>query len=311
MSKGLTSKVLIIFILVVLALVAAYLYASTSKPLLDDKARQGATGRFVTLSKGMVHYEIAGPQTARTVVLIHGLATPSFIWDNNYEALLNAGLRVLRYDHYGRGYSDRPDVVYDRDLYDQQLVELLQKLDIQPPVDLAGLSMGGAVATVFADRHPEMVGKLALLAPAGFPIEESLPIKLARMPVLGEFLMALIGDWIILEGVKEAFVDPSKLPEEKFKVPLKYAGFQRAILSTIRHMHMNSLSETYQRVGRQQKPVLLLWGRKDQVLPFANSDKVKEAIPHLTFHDISGAGHNLNYENPDVVNPILLEYFSQ
>ena len=312
-KRALKSKALLIVVLIILALIASYLYAINSKPEIDDEARQAAPGRFIQLSKGMVHYEMAGPESARTVVLIHGLATPYFIWDNNYDALVSAGFRVLRYDHYGRGFSDRPDVVYDRDLYDQQLLELLQKLDIKRPVHLVGLSMGGAVATIFADRHPDIIDKLGLIAPAGFPIDEPLAVKSAMIPILGDYLMAVVGDRVILEGVKEAFVDPDKLPafEEKFNLPLQYAGFQRAVLSTLRHMEMNSLAETYQRVGQQQKPVLLLWGHNDNVLPFANSERVREAIPHLEFRDIVGAGHNLNYENPEIVNPILQEFLSR
>ncbi|WP_455205425.1 alpha/beta fold hydrolase [Kaarinaea lacus] len=305
--------VLLIAVLVLAALVASYIYASRSKPEIDEQARQAAPGNFIRLSNGIVHYEMAGPETAKTVVLVHGLATPSFIWDNNFNALVSAGFRVLRYDHYGRGFSDRPDMVYDRDLYDQQLLELLQKLGVKPPVYLVGESMGGAVAVVFTDRHADMVAKLALIAPAGFPIEESLTIRLAKLPIIGDYLMALFGDWAVLAEVNEAFVHPEKLPEfeKKFKLPLQYAGFQRAMLSTLRYLDMNGLSETYYRIGKQQIPVLLLWGRKDQVLPFENSAKVKAAIPHLLFRDIDGAGHNLGYEFPEVVNPILQDFLSQ
>ena len=125
-------------------------------------------------------------------------------------------------------------------------------------------------------------------------------------------LMAVVGDRVVFEGVKEAFVNPEQFPEfeKKFNIPLQYAGFQRAILSTIRHMDMSNLSETYQRVGQQQKPVLLLRGRKDQVLPYEHSEKVKQAIPHVQFYDVAGAGHNLNYENPDMVNPLMLKFLS-
>lgn len=306
-------KTLLVGILIVTALVVSYVYAITSKPEIDDADRQGAPGSFIRLSKGIVHYQIAGPESARTVVLVHGLATPYFIWDNTFQVLVDAGFRVLRYDHYGRGFSDRPAVTYDRNLYDQELLELLQQLDIKPPVYLVGESMGSGVATIFTDRHPDLVAKLALIAPVGFPVEESLAIKLAKVPILGDYLMAVFGDKVILAGVKEAFVDFENLPqfEEKFKVQLRYAGLQRAILSTLRYMDMNSLSETYQRVGRQQKPVLLLWGDNDQVLPFSNSDKVKQAIPHLEFHEIAGAGHNLGYEFSDTVNPLILDFLAQ
>ena len=71
---------------------------------------------------------------------------------------------------------------------------------------------------------------------------------------------------------------------------------------------MNTLSDIYQRVGKQQKAVLLLWGDQDQVLPFENNEKVKQAIPHLEFHDIAGAGHNLGYEFSRKVNPILVDF---
>jgi pimeloyl-ACP methyl ester carboxylesterase len=313
MKRSLKQKTLLLVILIVTALVVSYLVAITSKPKIGEQARQAAPGSFVRLSKGIVHYQIAGPESARTIVLVHGLATPYFIWDNNFQVLVNAGFRVLRYDHFGRGFSDRPAVIYDRNLYDQELLELLQHLGIKSPVYLVGESMGGAVAITFTDRHPELVARLALIAPAGFPVKESLAMRLAKVPVLGDYLMAVFGDRMILAGVNEAFVDPEKFPqfEEQFKVQMQYAGLQQAILSTLRDMDMHGLSETYQRVGRQQKPVLLLWGDKDQVLPFANSEKVKQAIPQVEFHVIAGAGHDLEYEFSDTVNPLLLDFLAQ
>ena len=280
------------------------------KKPLDDEARKLASGEFVQLSRGMVHYEFAGPESGAVVVLIHGLATPSFIWDHNVAALADAGFRVLRYDHYGRGFSDRPKATYDQDLFDGQLFELLRKLDVPLPVNLVGLSMGGAVAVTFADRHPGMVSTLSLVAPAGFPVDVPFAITLVRLPIIGEILTAMLGDPVVLADVKESFVDPNALPEfeEKFKVPLQYKGFHRALLSTLRHMDLFGLAETYQRVGAQNKPVLLFWGHKDAVLPFAHSGKVTGAIPHTEFHAFDGAGHNLNYENPELVNPVMIEF---
>ncbi len=302
---------LIIFALIAVLLAGSYGYFVNQKEALDDTARKSATGQFIKLSDGVVHYEIAGPATGQVVVLIHGVTTPCFVWDHNFQELVNAGFRVLRYDHYGRGFSDRPDGVYDRDLYDRELVQLLQGLKIRLPVYLTGLSMGGAVAVNFADRHPEMVSKMALFAPAGFPIKESFPARLARIPLIGDYIMAIAGDRIVLSAIGNSFVHPEKLPEfeEKFKVQMQYRGYKRALLSTLRHMHMNQLGPVYERVGRQKKPVLLVWGTKDAVLPFHNSEKVKAAMPHLLFHAIDGGGHNSNYENAVIANSILLKFF--
>ncbi len=280
------------------------------KEIMDETARENASGEFVSLTQGVVHYELSGPPDAQTVVMIHGFTTPYFVWDKNYNDLLEAGFRVLRYDHFGRGYSDRPDVTYDRDLYDQQLFELLKALDIRKPVCLVGLSMGGAISIIFSDRHPEQVSKICLIAPAGYPMKEPLSMKLVKMPILGELLMMTVGDRIVLEGIKIAFSKPGQISEfeEKFKVQMKYKGYTSALLSTLRHMNMNDLGDVYDRVGKQKKPVLLLWGTEDKLLPLSNSEKVRKAIPHLEFHAIDGAGHNLNYENFNEANPILTEF---
>ena len=71
---------------------------------------------------------------------------------------------------------------------------------------------------------------------------------------------------------------------------------------------MHVLGETYERMGKHNKPVLLIWGHEDHVLPFKNSERVKESIPNLVFHPIQGAGHNLNYENPEIINSLLVRF---
>jgi hypothetical protein len=58
----------------------------------------------------------------------------------------DGGLPRLRYDLFGRGWSDRPETRYDPDFYDQQLVQLLGALDIRGLVDLVGVSLGGPIA---------------------------------------------------------------------------------------------------------------------------------------------------------------------
>src|SRR5512135_3114691 len=111
---------------------------------LDDAARAALPGQFVALPDGIVHYELAGPPGGPVVVLVPGISVPYTTWDANFPALANAGLRVLRFDLYGRGYSDRPDVAYDADLFDRQIANLLSALGLGDPLNLVGLSMGGA-----------------------------------------------------------------------------------------------------------------------------------------------------------------------
>lgn len=52
------------------------------------------------------------------------------------------GHRVLVYDHYGRGYSDSPRRVQDRQFFVEHLHELLDALGEKDAFDLIGYSMG-------------------------------------------------------------------------------------------------------------------------------------------------------------------------
>ena len=116
---GLTTRGFVLVWLVALAGLATvpFVLRNTETRALDDTARLRAPGDFVRLPDGMVHYELAGPDSGVTVVLVHGFSVPFYIWDSTAARLHDAGFRVLRYDLYGRGYSDRPHTPYDTALF--------------------------------------------------------------------------------------------------------------------------------------------------------------------------------------------------
>ena len=94
---------------------------------LDSAARAAAPGAFASLPDGYTHYEISGPADSnggRVVVLAAGFSVPYYIWDPTFSALTSAGFRVLRYDYYGRGYSDRPAIPFSDEMYVRQLDQL-------------------------------------------------------------------------------------------------------------------------------------------------------------------------------------------
>ena len=278
--------------------------------VLDAAARSTAPGSFVELPDGVTHYELAGPPEGRLVVLAHGFSVPYYIWDPTFAPLVQAGLRVLRYDLYGRGYSDRPNIVYNQDLFVRQLWHLLAALHVDRPVDLIGLSMGGAVAVAFTDQHPDMVHKLGLISPAGLPMKRPALAGLIQAPLLGEWFMSLLGDRLLVDWLRGDFRQPEKFPEyqAKYRVQMQYVGFKRALLSTLRSGFLDDMTETYRRVGQQKRPVLLIWGREDNSIPFHLSEQVRAAIPQVEFHAIDDAGHVSHYERPEIVNRILLEF---
>src|SRR5215470_6936301 len=137
--------VLMVVVIPVVALTVIPLsrYAASEREHLDmnDAARQGVSGSFVRLPDGVTHYQIGGPASGTTLLLIPGFSTTYSVWDPTYDGLTAAGVRVLRYDLFGRGWSDRPVARYDADFYDRQIVDLLNALAISGPVDVAGVSM--------------------------------------------------------------------------------------------------------------------------------------------------------------------------
>jgi len=98
---------------------------------------------------------------------VHGLTTPCFVFEAMAKDIVAKGHRVLVYDHYGRGSSDRPRRVQDRQFFVEHLHELLDALGEKDAFDLIGYSMGCVMASAFGADHPERVKHLILLAPAG------------------------------------------------------------------------------------------------------------------------------------------------
>jgi pimeloyl-ACP methyl ester carboxylesterase len=302
-------------LLLVAGLAALYAFAPRVETLaMDEQARAQAGGESVALSDGIVHFERAGRTAAPAVVFLHGFSTPYLIWDFNYPAVASAGYQAVRYDLYGRGFSDRPtDVDYGPELFDRQLRELIERLALPTPLTLAGVSMGGAISVLFAERHPELVNGLILVDPAGFPMPMPIAIQLLRLPGLGEYLMRVLGDRSIRAGMGSNFFDAGLLPEfaRKFAVQLQYQGFQHGQLSTLRHMPLQGLAASYRAVGAAGTPVLLIWGTEDEVIPFETSRQVVAAIPQSQLLPIERAAHTPNYERPELVNPAILEFLGR
>jgi pimeloyl-ACP methyl ester carboxylesterase len=281
---------------------------------LDAEARAALQNEsFVGLSDGTTHYQWQGPENGRKVVLVHGFSSPYFIWDRNVSALAQAGFRVLRLDLYGRGLSERLQTEYTADVFDRQLLELLDALDVKEPVDLVGLSMGGVIVTRFTDRHPERVRKLVLIDTAGV---SRLPTvtKILSAPIVGDWIVRAFGDFIVTHIMpREITNDASGLASAQaaYANQLQYRGYKRALLSTLRNGSLTGQDAVFSRVGSQKRDGLLFWGTRDTVVPYEVHERVMELIPWLEFCSIEGGRHCINYENADAVNPALIAFLAR
>lgn len=285
-------------------------YVGETKDLNED-ARRFAPGVFIRLCAGQTHFGIVGPRDGSVVVLIHGIAGPMGIWEPLAHSLASNGYRVLYYDLFGRGYSDRPVSSYDIDLFIAQLRDLLSKLSITVPVTLVGWSLGGMISGSFAAEFPGEVDRLVLIAPAG--IEVSLPAisRLGMIPILGDIIMSVLGRRIVLRSVsnglykndlKGAFL--SLVTDQ-----MQYRGYLRAFLSTLRSCGYKDTSEVYRNAGMDDLPVLMISGSEDPSIPSSVKVKLRELIPNLEHHEIKNTGHFPHFERPGEVISRILEFF--
>ncbi len=245
------------------------------------------------------------------VVLAAGFSVPYYIWDPTFKALTDAGFRVLRYDYYGRGYSDRPDVAYTQDLYVRQLADLLDALRITQPVDLAGLSFGGSVVTTFADRYPARVGSLVYVDPS-FRTPYTIGF-LERMPIAWNFLTAVFNERFLADEQLYDFLRPERFPDwpDRYRVQLQYRGFRRAQRSTVLSNADVDQGPELKRVGGHPRSVLAFWGKQDSAVPIEFSATLLQAMPRARIVPVEGSGHLPQWEQPGVVHPELIAFLRQ
>ena len=302
-------------ILLILTAVSALLAAlpwllSHEQRELDFNARLEAPGQFIQLADGWVHYRHEGDQARPALVLVHGFNGPMSTFKHNIEVFAQAGFQVLSYDLYGRGFSDRPPLEYDLDLFDRQLGELLVKLEVKPPVTLIGSSFGCIVASEYALRHPGQVERLVLVGPAGFPSPADRMAGILSIPILSHYLYSVIGDRQMLGITRKYFVAPERFPEAEaaFREQISFHGYKRAALSTLRNTPLRDYSTGWRRVGASGLPVLLIWGREDVSFPYANHVDALELMPQAQLVTVEAAAHLPQYEQPEVVNAAVLAF---
>ena len=293
---------------VLLALTLCLVIAWFLKQPMSARVRRGAAGDFMNLPDGIIHYEWHGPLSGPVIVMVHGLTTPSFIWRDQIPALTRAGHRVLTFDHFGRGFSDRPYARHDMDFFVRELDGILDTLGVKAGYDLLGYSMGGGIVTHFASLRWDRIRKLILVAPIGFL--EGPPNWIARWPVIGDVMMFILGGWSLRRGAikagKAEKVDPELIALQCRET--RFAGYGAAVLSSVRHIIYADLRKAHRVLLDREMPILALFGTDDEVIPIACAMHLREMNRSAQLVEIKGAGHSLVTTHPKQVNDAILTF---
>ena len=276
-------------------------------------------GGWAPLAHGNLYYRWYEPEILNNeiVVLVHGFSTPHFVWDGMKEFLVDAGYKVLVYDHFGRGFSERPSVAYDQDLYVESLRGLLDYQNISQSVHLVGYSMGGPVVGYFTQQYPDSVKSISFIAPAGFMQEDSVS-RIAVMPIVGDWFWQVFGKWLYFREVRKEATsadDSVGLPEsefvKKYSVQMEYKGLINALLSTVRNFDFFNAKRMFGKVGELKIPTITIWGTDDGVVPFVGSAELMQSIPHSELKIINQGKHDIAYANSSDVGNTIVEFLDK
>ncbi len=287
-----------ILFLVFMSTLGLLMFASFS----NKKAEQylPSVGRFVQLGNTRLHYLDQG--SGPTVVLIHGLAGNLQNFTYGVAKPLSQHFRVLTVDRPGCGYSTRENGA-DASLQAQAdtIVSLLDHLNIESAV-FVGHSLGGAISLAAAQRHPNKVKALALIAPLTHapdkpsPAFKALDIQSAAVRKVVAWTLAVPGSLFKISKTLKIIFGPEKAPAD-FAIrgggilSLKPQTFIAAS-SDLQNVRW-SMPEIEAAYASMTTPVSVLYGREDRILSSKlNGEELPQRIRGAQVTLVSG-GHML------------------
>jgi pimeloyl-ACP methyl ester carboxylesterase len=255
----------------------------------------------------LLAYDDDGP--GPVVVLLHGFPLDRTMWSHQRSSI-GSMYRVISPDLRGHGTSAAPDGIYSVDEMADDVIELLDALQLDQPIVIGGLSLGGYVALSIAIRHPERVKRLMLLnsrAAADSP-------EAARNRELTANQIEATGDSSsFLDGILPKLFAKSTIenhPELLKRWRSRMAKIpSRTIVGTLR-----GLATRPDRSGDLAKitvPTLVIAGAEDQIVPLDESTRMAGAFPDARLIVVPAAGHLAPLENHQAADSAILAFLER
>ena len=180
---------------------------------------------------------------------------------------------------------------------------------IAGPIDLVGISFGGSLITNFADKYPDRVRSLIYFDPSiRKPYQLSL---LEDMPPVWNYLTAMMDERYWAKGQLGDFLHPGTI-----------SGLGRSVIATrcntrvfgARDYQKSSAIPTsirtdqFKRVGQHPRPVLVIWGKQDNTVPFEESEWLMKVLVHGRLVPIEGSGHLPQWEQPEEAHREMIAF---
>jgi pimeloyl-ACP methyl ester carboxylesterase len=241
-------------------------------------------------------------------LLIHGFPFDHSMWRGQMDSLSDQ-YRVIAPDLRGFGHSGvTPGTVTMREMV-HDLTALLDALDIDEPVTVGGLSMGGYVAFQFVRDEPQRVRALMLCDTRA---EADTPDVAATRRQTADRLLRE-GVAFLAEGMPSKLLSPATLrekPELVSEVREMMLGHQaKGLAAASRGMSQRSDATPW--LADIRCPVLVVGGRDDTISRPVEMAAMARAIPGAKYVEIPAAGHLSPLEQPETVTQAMREFLEQ
>lgn len=265
-----------------------YSHADNPNPAQDCEI---AT-RQVALDGGVLYYNQAGQ--GAPVLLLHGLFAQKEQWNTLLCLMAAAGYLAIAPDLPGYGKStDFPLADYKLDHQIERLRQFMEILGISR-FDIAGSSMGGAIAALYVEHYPLQIRTLAFIGSPLGAIAWGNAVKNAIYQGINPFIPITVPQFDLEMSL--LFVKPPAIPDT-VKAALVQDYSERN-----RHYQqvwdiVNLYDTLLDRRLRIRIPTLILWGDKDQIFAVDGADRLQFRIPRSKQVRLPNAGHLLLLEN--------------
>ena len=287
----------------------------------------------------LVHFKVTGEELNPPLVLIHGFGASCDHWRYNAKIFASKGFRVYGIDLIGFGKSDQNDhgkIKYlDNDFWADQLAFFIEEVvDYKKngKVILIGNSLGALTAITTLSKRPELV-KAIIAAPLPEPlfINPIKPLSQNWFRKIKKFLIKVFFNLFPLKilinlisrtklitfALQSAYFHPIQndiLLKRIVTVPARRPNASKAL----RAMCIGMSNRSYSSLGpsiilkikelSNRPPILLIWGKKDKLIPLFLAKKLIKLHPWLKLKVIDDAGHCPHDELPNHFNQIVLKW---
>lgn len=236
------------------------------------------------------------------LLLVHGFPLDHSMWKHQIQGLTGA-LRVIAPDLRGFGKSGVTDGTVSMEQFADDLAALLDALNLEQPVALCGLSMGGYIAFAFARKYPQRLSRLILCDTRA--VGDDPAAKKKRRESADRVLAAGVGG--LVEDMLPRLFHPLTLERH----PRDVEQIKQVMMDANPHGVAAALQGMAERpdstalLKKIRVPTLVIVGEKDLISPAKEMREIADGISGARFVKVAEAGHMAPLECPQVVNAEL------